>query len=104
MPAKMIAQLERIKNASPDAVVLWGNAKETGLIVKQMREMGLDQPVYGSDRMMSEEFLEIAGDHAEGVVTTCQYNPTLDNPKLKAFQEAVREGLEDVGVGDDDLD
>ena len=81
------SQLERIKNASPDAVVLWGNAKETGLIVKQMRELGLDQPVYGSDRMMSEEFLEIAGDHAEGVVTTCQYNPTLDNSELKEFQE-----------------
>ncbi|MDX2443471.1 MAG: ABC transporter substrate-binding protein [Bacteroidales bacterium] len=80
-------QLERIKNSSPDAVLLWGNATETALIVKQMREMGLDQPVYGSDRLMSPEFLEIAGKDAEGVVTTCQYNPNLDIPELKAFQK-----------------
>ena len=32
------------------------------------------------------EFLKIAGPLAEGIVTTCQYNPDADNPKLKAFQ------------------
>ncbi len=80
-------QIERIINSSPDAVVLWGNAKETALILKQMREMGMEQPVYGCDRLMSPVFLEIAGQDAEGVVTTCQYNPTLDHPKLRAFQK-----------------
>jgi ABC-type branched-subunit amino acid transport system substrate-binding protein len=79
-------QIERIINSSPDAVVLWGNAKETALIIKQMREMGMEQPVFGSDRLMSPELLKIAGKDAEGLVTTCQYNPTLDIPKLKAFQ------------------
>lgn len=78
-------QIERMINSSPDAVVLWGNAKETALILKQMREMGMQQPVYGCDRLMSPVFLEIAGEEAEGVVTTCQYNPTLDIPRLKAF-------------------
>ena len=80
-------QIERMINSSPDAVVLWGNAKETALIVKQMRKMGMQQPVYGCDRLMSPVFLEIAGQEAEGIVTTCQYNPTLNNPNLKAFQE-----------------
>jgi len=78
-------QIERMIKSSPDGVVLWGNAKETALILKQMREMGMDQPVYGCDRLMSPVFLEIAGEEAEGVVTTCQYNPTLDIPKLVAF-------------------
>ena len=79
-------QIERIINSSPDAVVLWGNAKETALIIKQMREMGMEQPIFGSDRLMSPELLKIAGKDAEGLVTTCQYNPTLDIPKLKTFQ------------------
>lgn len=79
-------QIERMIKSSPDAVVLWGNAKETALILLQMREMGMQQPVFGCDRLMSPVFLEIAGKEAEGVVTTCQYNPTLDNSKLKAFQ------------------
>ncbi len=71
----------------PDAVLLWGNAKETALILKQMRKMGMQQPVYGCDRLVNPLFLKIAGEDAEGVVTTCQYNPTLDIPELKAFNQ-----------------
>jgi ABC-type branched-subunit amino acid transport system substrate-binding protein len=80
------AQLERIKKTSPDAIVLWGNAKESALILKQIRELGMKQPVYGSDRMVNPEFLSIAGNLAEGIVTTCQYNPDANDPKLKAFK------------------
>ena len=79
-------QLENIKKAKPDAILIWANAKESALILQQIRKMGLEQPVYGSDRMVSSEFLEIAGDLANGVVTTCQYNPEADIPALKEFQ------------------
>ena len=79
-------QLERIKKTSPDAILIWGNAKESALILKQIRELGMNQPVYASDRIVSPEFLKIAGNLAEGIVTTCQYNPDADDPKLKAFK------------------
>jgi ABC-type branched-subunit amino acid transport system substrate-binding protein len=79
-------QLENIKKISPDAILIWGNAKESALILNQIRELGLKQPVYGSDRMVSPEFLKIAGNIAEGVITTSQYNPDADIPALKAFQ------------------
>ena len=81
-------QLERIKKITPDAIVIWGNAKESALILKQIRAMGLDQPVFGSDRMVSADFLKIAGPLAEGVVTTCQYNPESADPRLKKFKAA----------------
>jgi branched-chain amino acid transport system substrate-binding protein len=80
------SQLERIEKTSPDAIVIWGNAKESALILQQIRKMGMKQQVYGSDRMVNPEFLKIAGPLAEGIVTTCQYNPTDKNPKLKTFQ------------------
>ena len=80
-------QIERIIKTSPDAIVLWGNAKETALIVNEMREMGMEQPIYGCDRLMSKVFLDIAGENAEGIVTTCQYNPNLDNPDLISFNK-----------------
>jgi len=79
-------QLENIKRVSPDAILIWGNAKESALILKQIRGMGMKQPVYGSDRMVSSEFLKIAGKDAEGIVTTCQYNPEANNLKLKQFK------------------
>jgi branched-chain amino acid transport system substrate-binding protein len=84
-------QIDRMTNASPDAVVIWGNARESALILKQMREMGMEQPVFGCDRLVSKEFLQLAGDYSEGVVTTCQYNPTLDDPKLKTFNRSYTE-------------
>lgn len=79
-------QLDNIKRVAPDAILIWANAKEAALILKQIRKMGMEQPIYGSDRMVSPEFLEIAGKHAEGIVTTSQYNPTANIPELKAFK------------------
>jgi ABC-type branched-subunit amino acid transport system substrate-binding protein len=79
-------QLERIKKTNPDAILIWGNAKESGLILKQIRNLGLNQNVYGSDRMVNPEFLAIAGTLAEGIITTCQYNPEADIPSLKTFK------------------
>jgi len=83
-------QLERVKNSNPDAILLWGNALEMGLIVNQIKEMGLEQPIYASDRSVNPLFLETAGENAEGIITTCQYNPKADSPTLKAFQENYR--------------
>jgi branched-chain amino acid transport system substrate-binding protein len=83
-------QLERIRDSHPDAVLLWGNALEMGLIVNQMKEKGMDYPIYTSDRAVNPEFLEIAGENANGIITTCQYNPQSDSPKYKAFVENYR--------------
>ena len=79
-------QLERIKKTNPDAVAMWGNAKESALILKQMRALGMKQPVYASDRVVSRDFLDIAGPLAEGIITTCQYNPDSNDPKLARFK------------------
>ncbi len=84
-------QLNTIKKNNSDAVVLWGDAKELALIINQMRTMGLNQPVYTCDRAVSPEFLEIAGDNANGVITTSQYDPKANSLKLKKFQKAYKE-------------
>lgn len=84
------SQIDRIKKTSPDAILVWGNAKESGLILRQLRAKGLNQPVYGSDRMVNPEFLEITGELSEGIVTTCQYNPESENPELKRFKANYR--------------
>lgn len=81
-------QIERVKKSSPDAIVIWGNPKESALVLQQVRAAGLNQPVYCSDRIVNPEFMQLAGKLAEGVMTTCQYNPESDSPKLAAFREA----------------
>jgi ABC-type branched-subunit amino acid transport system substrate-binding protein len=89
-------QLERIKKAKPDAIAVWGNPKESALILNEIRNMGMTQPVFLSDRVVNPSFLEIAGKNAEGIVTTCQYNPDTDDPKYKSFRSTYlkRFGME----------
>jgi branched-chain amino acid transport system substrate-binding protein len=80
-------QLDRISNSNPDAVVIWGNPLEMGLIINQMKEKGMEYPLFASDRAVNPELIEVAGENANGIITTCQYNPASDSPQLKAFRE-----------------
>jgi ABC-type branched-subunit amino acid transport system substrate-binding protein len=83
-------QIGRVKNSKPDAIVIWGNPKESALILQQVRAAGLNQPVYCSDRIVNPEFLQIAGKLADGVMTTCQYNPQSGDRKYLAFRDAYK--------------
>ena len=84
-------QLMKIRKTNPEVILLWGNALEMGLIINQMRDMGMDYPVFASDRAVNPIFIKTAGANSEGVITTCQYNPKADNPALKAFQKNYKE-------------
>jgi branched-chain amino acid transport system substrate-binding protein len=84
-------QLERIKEADVEAVVHWGDASEGARILNQMRAMDMEQPYFACDRCLSDEFVEITGDNAEGVFCTYPWNPTRRSDKLEAFCEDFRE-------------
>lgn len=84
-------QLLAIQDSSPEAIVLWGNPKETALAIKQIREMGMEQPVFGFDRMAHPLFLQTAGAAAEGVVVVSTYNPDRDDPLWQGFRRRYQE-------------
>jgi branched-chain amino acid transport system substrate-binding protein len=84
-------QLERLKQENLDAVVHWGDALEGALILNQMRAMVMEQPYFACDRCVSEEFAEIAGKNAEGVICPYPWNPTREDKKLDQFRQAFRE-------------
>jgi ABC-type branched-subunit amino acid transport system substrate-binding protein len=84
-------EVERVKNANPDAVVHWGDAVEAALILNTMREMGMTQPFFGCDRTVNEEFVKIAGRNAEGIVAAFPWNPERKDPRLERFRKAYRE-------------
>ncbi len=85
-------QLERIKSMRVDGVVTYGDAQESGLILKQMREIGMTEQVFlASDRIVFDEFLKIVGENPGPVVAGYPYDPTRDDPKLRAFRKAFRE-------------
>jgi ABC-type branched-subunit amino acid transport system substrate-binding protein len=83
-------QLERLANSNVDAIVHWGDASDGARILNQMRSLGMKHPFFACDRCLSDEFLEIAGDNAQGVVCTYPWNPNRKDPKLDAFRAAFR--------------
>ena len=81
-------QLSRIAKTPAEAIVIWGNAHSTAAIVKEMRKSGMKQAVFGSDRLVSEEFLKLAGEYANGIISTHPYNPNLEDPYLQNFNKS----------------
>jgi ABC-type branched-subunit amino acid transport system substrate-binding protein len=91
-------QLQMLRDAKVEGVVLWGEAADAGLILKQMRAMGMKQPVFGGSRIAHPPLLEIAGPAAEGLVVTAALDPTRTDPKWVAFRDAYRQKFNDEPI------
>lgn len=63
----MSAQLTKIKGAGADAIVMWTAGKEASIIAKNAKDLGIKTPIYGSHGIARKEFIDGAGDAAEGV-------------------------------------
>jgi len=79
------SQLERIRSLNAQAVFTYGNSRESALILKQMRQMGMDQWFLGSDRMVTQEFIDIVGPNAGKVAAGYPWDPTRQDPRYLAF-------------------
>jgi len=88
-------QLERLRDAKVEAIVHWGDARESALILNQMRAMGMNQPYFTSDRSVAEEFVKLAGANAGGVTSAYPWDPTRKDPKLETFRQAFRARFND---------
>lgn len=80
-------QLKRIQSLQVDGIITYGNAKESALILKQMRKMGMDQWYFGSDRLVTREFLDIVGKNHGKVAAGYPYDPTRKDPNYLQFQK-----------------
>ncbi len=63
----MTTQLTKIKNSDAEAVVFWTAGAEAAIIVKNAVDLGIDLPLFGSHGIARREFIDGAGEAAEGV-------------------------------------
>jgi branched-chain amino acid transport system substrate-binding protein len=80
--------LRIIDDSRVDGIVIWGDAQEAGTILKEMRAMGMKQPVFGSFRTIEPGFFETAGVAAEGFEAVYPFDPTRDDPGWLAFKRS----------------
>jgi branched-chain amino acid transport system substrate-binding protein len=60
------AQLKNMEKSGADAILIWTAGPEAAAIVKAVKDLGIDMPVYGSHGNARIEFVEGAGAAAEG--------------------------------------
>ena len=64
----MTVQLTKIRQAGPDAIVCWGTNPGPAVVAKNVKQLGIDVPLYQSHGVASPKFIELAGDAAEGIL------------------------------------
>ncbi|MGE0212738.1 MAG: branched-chain amino acid ABC transporter substrate-binding protein, partial [Parvibaculaceae bacterium] len=69
------ALVSKLKGANVDAVYVGGYHTEGGLILRQMREQGLQAQMVSGDAFVTDEFWSITGDAGEGTIMTFAPDP-----------------------------
>ena len=85
------AQLTKIQQAKPDIIIVASLYQEGALIMKKMRELGMNQPVVGSNGFNSPAFIKNAGAAADGVIVGTPWFPNKDDQKVRDFRKAYVE-------------
>lgn len=81
------AQLNAIRNASPDAIFVPGYYTEVGNIALQAKKLGIKVPLVGGDGWDSEQLAKIGGEAIEGCYYSNHYAPDQPTEAVKNFVE-----------------
>ncbi len=84
-------QLRVINGERTDAIVLWTDQSQAATILKQMRELGMKQRVFGSHRTIGDELLAKAGDAAEGFEAVFPYDASRADTAWTSFNARFEE-------------
>lgn len=79
------SQLTAIRRANPQFIFVPGYYTEVGQIAIQMRDLGMKQPLIGSDGWESPKLLEIGGQALEGAYYSNHYYAEDPNPAVQNF-------------------
>jgi branched-chain amino acid transport system substrate-binding protein len=85
------AQLTAIKAKNPQAIFLPGYYTEAGLIARQARELGLNEPILGGDGWESAQLLQIGGDAMNGNYYSNHFAVDNPDPRLQGFLKKYRD-------------
>jgi len=90
------AVLTKVKQAKPEVVYFGGIYPEAGLMVRQMKDLGIKTDFVAGDGVIDPEFLKIAGDAALG--SYLSFGPSVKElPTAKRFIEAHQAKYGEIG-------
>jgi len=78
----MSPQITHLKAAGVDGLLVTGNVPDTVIVIKNARDQGFNHPIVSDYAIVGPEFIDLAGNNAEGIVSTSL--KTLIAPDLPA--------------------
>jgi branched-chain amino acid transport system substrate-binding protein len=78
--------ITKLRQANVDSILLASHYGPSAIFLQQLRQAGLEQPVAGPETLYNPELITLAGDAANGIVTTTYFFP--GDPAKAAFVEA----------------
>lgn len=91
--APVITKLK--EEVKPDLVYMANYYAQGAEFVRQAKNLGLDVPILGTEGIDSFQFLEIAGEDAEGVILTTNMNRDSEN---ESTQDYIKTYTETYGI------
>ena len=91
------ALVSRLKQANVDVIYIGGYHTETGLIMRQAKEQGMNVTVVGGDALATTEFWQIAGPAGEGAMMTFPSDPRKRASAAKVVAEFKAKGFDPEG-------
>jgi branched-chain amino acid transport system substrate-binding protein len=89
--ADVSAQLQSLKDTTPEAIFLPGYYTDAGTIAHQARKLGITVPLLGGDGWDSEKLTEIGGSAIEGSFYANHYSFEETRPEVKEFVQKFQE-------------
>jgi branched-chain amino acid transport system substrate-binding protein len=91
------ALVSKLKQADIDVVYFGGYHTEAGLIIRQMRDQGLDTILMGGDALITQEFWSITGDAGKGTLMTFSPDPRKNPAAVEVVKRFKDRGVEPEG-------
>jgi branched-chain amino acid transport system substrate-binding protein len=82
--------LVRIRDAKPDGLMLESYYADAALIMRQVKQAGLNLPVVAASSVYSPKLFELGGDAVEGLYSSARYFPEDPRPEVHKFVEAFK--------------
>lgn len=85
------AAVTRLAAAQPDVIVLTVFYKEGALLIKQARELGVQQQFAGGAGLESDVLTQLAGDAVEGTYIVTHFTPEDPRPIVQDFRSKFKQ-------------
>ena len=83
--------ISKIRESGADAILMGVDYNESGLVMKQMKDAGLDLPRYATDGLFTDAFIEVGGEAADGTTVLTSFITTDQSETVQNFIKKYQE-------------